>query len=287
MSLFQAIIQGIIQGLTEFLPVSSSGHLSIYQHFTGISGENSAFFSVALHVGTLLSVFIAFRKLIWDLITEFFAMVGDFFGGRKTYNNPERNMIKMLFIALLPLVSVVFLKDFYAGFAADDDIVVEGVCLMLTGVLIALGEKYSTGRKNAKNMTTKDALAVGAMQAVAPMPGLSRSGSTVAVGRILGMDKAFAISFSFILGIPAVMGAAILDIPDIISGKLSVPIDLLVVGVLVSCVFGLLAIKLVKWLMTNDKYIVFSYYTLIFGAIITVCGIYEHLTGNFIMSLFF
>lgn len=283
MTLFEAIIQGIIQGLTEFLPVSSSGHLSIYQHFTGISGESSAFFSIALHVGTLLSMFIAFRKTIGALILEFFNMIGDLFKGRYQINmNPNRKMIKMLFLAFLPMLAVVFLKDFYAAFSADDDIVVEGVCLMLTGMLIFLGEKYGNGRKTAKNMTGTDALAVGIMQAIAPMPGLSRSGSTVAVGRMRGLTKEYAITFSFILGIPAVMGAAVLEIPEVLQNGLSVDPMVLMVGVLVSCVVGLFAIGLLKWLMANDKFMLFSYYTLIAGTLITAIGAYEHITGNFV-----
>ena len=137
MSVWQAILQGIIQGLTEFLPVSSSGHLSIFQYFTGLSGESGAFFSIVLHLGTLFAVVIAFFPTIWGLIQEAFAMLGDLFRGRFSFRRvtPRRKMIFLLIVSLLPLVFVVFLKDFYDSFSTDDGIIAEGLCLTHAGHL--------------------------------------------------------------------------------------------------------------------------------------------------------
>ena len=212
MSVWQAILQGMIQGLTEFLPVSSSGHLSIFQYFTGLSGESGAFFSIVLHLGTLFAVILAFFPTIWGLICEAFAMLGDIFRGRFTFRrvSPKRKMIFLLIVSLLPLVFVVFLKDFYESFSTDDGIIVEGLCLIVTGILLTLACQCPDTGKNAAGMKYSDALAIGLAQAIAPMPGISRSGSTVAVGMMMGLGKKFAVTFSFIMGIPAVLGAVIL-----------------------------------------------------------------------------
>ena len=223
MSVWQAILQGMIQGLTEFLPVSSSGHLSIFQYFTGLSGESGAFFSIVLHLGTLFAVILAFFPTIWGLICEAFAMLGDIFRGRFTFRrvSPKRKMIFLLIVSLLPLVFVVFLKDFYESFSTDDGIIVEGLCLIVTGILLTLACQCPDTGKNAASMKYSDALAIGLAQAIAPMPGISRSGSTVAVGMMMGLGKKFAVTFSFIMGIPAVLGAVILEIPEVVENGLA------------------------------------------------------------------
>ena len=163
MSVWQAILQGMIQGLTEFLPVSSSGHLSIFQYFTGLSGESGAFFSIVLHLGTLFAVILAFFPTIWRLICEAFAMLGDIFRGRFTFRrvSPRRKMIFLLIVSLLPLFFVVFLKDFYESFSTDDGIIVEGLCLIVTGILLTLACQCPDAGKNAAGMKYSDALAIG------------------------------------------------------------------------------------------------------------------------------
>ena len=154
MSVWQAIVQGMIQGLTEFLPVSSSGHLSIFQYFTGLSGESGAFFSIVLHLGTLFAVILAFFPTIWRLICEAFAMLGDIFRGRFTFRrvSPRRKMIFLLIVSLLPLFFVVFLKDFYESFSTDDGIIVEGLCLIITGILLTLACQCPDAGKNAAGL---------------------------------------------------------------------------------------------------------------------------------------
>ena len=133
MTIFDAILQGIIQGLTEFLPVSSSGHLSLVQHFTGQGGEVGGSFSIMLHFGTLVAVMIAFWPTIRDLILEAFRMIGDLFRGKLRFktDNPRRRMIWMLLLALVPLFAVLPLKDFYSSLAEDDSIIAEGICFLL------------------------------------------------------------------------------------------------------------------------------------------------------------
>ena len=214
MTILEAVLQGIIQGLTEFLPVSSSGHLSIFQYFTGLSGEEAALFSIMLHLGTLFAVVIAFFPTIWELVLEAFSMLGDILRGRFTLRNmtPYRRMVVMLFVSLLPLVFVVVLKDFYESFSTDNDIIVEGICLIITGILLALACRCPEKGKKAATMQYGDAVAIGIAQAVAPMPGISRSGSTIATGMLMGLGKKFAVTFSFIMGIPAVLGLSLIHI---------------------------------------------------------------------------
>lgn len=286
MSVWQAILQGVIQGLTEFLPVSSSGHLSIFQYFTGLSGDSGAFFSIVLHLGTLFAVFIAFFPTIWGLIREAFAMLGDLFRGRFTLRRPapRRKMIFLLIVSLLPLVFVVFLKDFYESFSTDDGIIAEGLCLIVTGVLLSLACRCPDTGKNASSMSYTDALAVGIAQAIAPMPGISRSGSTISVGMMMGLGKKFAVTFSFIMGIPAVLGAVVLEIPDVVKNGLTLPLHIIVIGFVTSLVFGLLAIALVNRLVVSDKFRWFAYYTLTAGTIVVVLGVFELFSGHMIQQ---
>lgn len=172
MSLWDAILQGIIQGLTEFLPVSSSGHLSLYQHFTGQSGEAAGLFSILLHLGTLVAVCIAFWDTIWGMVVEFFRMIGDLLKGKFTFRttNPNRRMIFMMIVALAPLLVFFFLRDWYTSLSADNDIIVEGLCFLATAGLLYMADHLVPGKKTASNMRVRDALLVGTMQGIAPLP---------------------------------------------------------------------------------------------------------------------
>ena len=147
MSFWNAILQGIIQGLTEFLPVSSSGHLSLYQHFTGQSGEAAGLFSILLHLGTLAAVCIAFWDTIWGMIVEFFRMIGDVLKGKFTFHttDPNRRMIFMIVVALVPLLVFFFLRDWYTSLSTDNDIIVEGLCFLATAGLLYLADHGAEG----------------------------------------------------------------------------------------------------------------------------------------------
>ena len=268
MGLWDAILQGIIQGLTEFLPVSSSGHLSLYQHFTGQSGEAAGLFSILLHLGTLVAVCVAFWDTIWGMIVEFFRMIGDIFTGKFTFktDNPSRRMIFMLIVALLPLLVFFFLRDWYTSLASDNDILVEGICFLATAGLLYLADHLTPGRKDASNMRVRDALLVGTMQGIAPLPGLSRSGSTISSGIFAGLNREFAVSFSFILGIPAVLGANIFEVKDALEAGAQMELLPMLVGMIVAAVVGFLAIKLVRWHAPSGHFNVFNGYTHIFGS---------------------
>lgn len=172
MSLWDAILQGIIQGLTEFLPVSSSGHLSLYQHFTGQSGEAAGLIfhpAASGHAGGGLHCFLGYHL---GMIVEFFRMIGDIFKGKFTFRttDPNRRMIFMIVVALLPLLVFFFLRDWYTSLATDDDILVEGLCFLGTAGLLYMADHLVPGKKTASNMRVRDALLVGTMQGIAPLP---------------------------------------------------------------------------------------------------------------------
>ena len=308
MDIFSAVIQGIIQGLTEFLPVSSSGHLTITQHIFGMQ-EDNLFFSVMLHIGTLAAVVGVYVKLIGGLLGEFGRMIKDIFTGKFKWSemNPKRNMVVMLIIGLLPLFLLFLpipgtdmkLKDLGDQFAKSGYFIVVGLSLMTTSLLLFVGDRMNrrtTLRYKEKGILTKkgagrkrynvvDALTVGVTQCCAALfPGVSRSGSTLAASELRGMNKQAALDYSFILGTPAIVAAAILEGKDALfpdDGK-AVTIDYLpvMVGMIVAAVVGFFAIKLFKWLLKTDRMYIFILYTAVVGIIVTVISIIELSTGT-------
>ena len=282
MNIFEAIMQGIIQGLTEFLPVSSSGHLSLYQHFTGNSGEGALLFSAVLHLGTLVAVFTAFRKTIWELIKELGFMIKDIFTGKFKWKemNPPRRAIIMMIISLLMLIPFYIFKDFFEGVSEDSDIIVEGICFLYTATILFFSDRCVKGNKKFGDITVKNAVTVGAFQGVALLPGVSRSGSTISGGLFCGFERETAVQYSFILGIPAISGGCLLQVKDAVDQK-AMDIEPLnfAVGFIVSAIVGICAIKMVNWLVKSDKFKIFAVYTLILGVVVIGIGIFEHAVG--------
>lgn len=301
MSIIESIIQGIVQGLTEFLPVSSSGHLAITQHILGAGEEADLFFNVMLHVGTLVAVIAFYHKLIWSLIKEFFSLVKDIFTGKFKWStmNYERNLIMMLIIGLLPLfllfipipgteMNLKDLADLTSGFPV---LIVTAISLLLTSVLLTIGILCS--RKEAKkgkhlddklkeSYTPLDALLVGLMQVTAAiLPGLSRSGSTLSVGQMRGINKQKALDFSFILGIPSIIAAALLESVEAIKSPQGITVDIWVIiaGMVTSAVVGYFAIVIFKWFVKSDKMSIFVAYTAIVGIAFIIISIIEMNTG--------
>lgn len=274
------IIQGIIQGLTEFLPVSSSGHLSLAQHFMNI-GDESLIISIVLHLGTLAAVFAAFWGTIWGMIKEFFLTIRDIFTGKFSWRNmnDNRRMMFMVIIATLVLVPVYFFKDFFTSVEGDGDIIFEGCAFVFTAILLFLSDACVKGYKTGKDMTVKDAITVGLFQCVALFPGVSRSGSTVTAGLFCGLTRETAVTYSFILGIPAILGGSVLEIKDAVSSGVQLDIVPLLIGFLTAAIVGFLSIKLVKLIIKHDKFKIFGIYTLILGLLCVGYGIFEAATG--------
>ncbi len=304
MTIFDAIIQGIVQGLTEFLPVSSSGHLSITQHILGTT-ENNLFFNVMLHVGTLVAVVAFYHKLFLSLIKEFFVLVKDVFTGKFKWSkmNYERNLIMMLIIGLLPLFFLFLpipgtdmkIKDLADVFTADSYLIVTAICLIITSILLSIGiycnkrniengkkQKHSKDTHGKESFTVLDAVAVGCMQFVAAIfPGISRSGSTLSVGEMRGINKQKALDYTFVLGTPAIIAAALLEGVDALTSPEGISINPIVVitGMVVSAVVGYLAIVIFKWFLKTDKMFIFVIYTAIVGVIFLVISCIELNTG--------
>ncbi len=285
--IINTIILAIVQGFTEFLPVSSSGHLSLFQHFLNSESETKLLVSVVLHLGTLLAIFIAFRKTVLKLIIEFFAMIKDIFTGKfkwKTMNG-ERRMIVMIIISILPLFIFYIFEDVFGGIANDASILVEGIAFLYTGTILLLTTKTMKENKTEKDLTVKDALTVGFFQGIALTPGVSRSGSTIASGLFCGMKRETAIEYSFILGIPVILAGALVEILSFSSSEATIEILPLIIGFFVSAISGLFAIFLVKWLLKSNKFRLFGYYTLALGVIVITIAIIEHVNGQNIVSL--
>lgn len=308
MSIFHAIIQGIVQGLTEFLPVSSSGHLAITQHILGESGDGNLFFNVMLHVGTLVAVVAFYYKLIWSIIKEFFVMLKDIFTGKFKWKNMnyERNLIMMLIIGLLPLF-LLFLpipgtnlkvKDLADIFSESPILIVTAVSLLVTSILLGMGiffnrRNCSKERKHLanadksdvngrENYTALDAVCVGLMQfAAAIFPGLSRSGSTLAVGEMRGINKQKALDYTFVLGVPSILAAALLEGIDAIKSPAGLNIELgaVIAGMVVSAIVGYLAIWIFKWFLKSDKMMIFVIYTAVVGLAFLIISIIEMNAG--------
>ncbi len=270
MTIVDGILQGIIQGLTEFLPVSSSGHLALYQHFSRTSGEGALSFSLLLHLGTLLAVCIVFYKDIISLFKELFGTIKDIFTGKFNVKNatPERKLLYLLVIATLPLFAFVPFMGVIEGFAEDSNIFVEGICFLITACLLFFASKERKGEIDSAKATYKSAVVVGLAQVLALFPGVSRSGSTMSGGLLNGYKKSYAVKFSFLMGIPAILGGAILDAVDMVGQE--VPFDTLpaIVGFLTALVVGIASIKLLQYVLKSDKLVIFAYYTLALGVIV-------------------
>lgn len=308
MSIFDAIIQGVVQGLTEFLPVSSSGHLAITQHILGTSGDGNLFFNVMLHVGTLVAVIAFYYKLIWSLIKEFFSMIKDIFTGKFKWSkmNYERNLIMMLIIGLLPLFLLFIpipgtemkIKDLAEVLSGSPILLVTAISLLVTSALLTIGiicnrRNSSKGGNHLKGVgkansngresyTILDAGCVGLMQvAAAVFPGLSRSGSTLAVGEMRGINKQKALDYTFVLGVPSIVAAALLEGIDAVKSPegINVEVSAIIAGVIASAVVGYLAIVIFKWFLKSDKMSIFVIYTAIVGIAFIVISIIEMNTG--------
>ena len=305
MTVFEAIIQGIIQGATEFLPVSSSGHLSISKHLFGIELPG-ILFDIMLHLGTLVAVVFVYRKLIWRLLKEFGSLCVDVVHGRFKWSemNHDRRLIFMLIIGLLPLFLLfapipgtgMQLKDLSDQLGSDSSMLAEGLALLATSALLFLGIRADRlthkktiqdrqGRRvqnpGRKKLHTVDAIVIGFTQCVAAVfPGLSRSGSTLSVGLLRGINQQTALDYSFVLGIPAIAAAAVVSLKDLGSDGAAIGAAPLIAGVITAAIVGFLAIKLLKWIVTTNKLTIFAYYTLIAGTLVTVLGIIEHILNK-------
>ena len=272
MSIWFAALQGLVQGLTEFLPVSSSGHLVLVQALFGSGVEtNYMLFNVLLHFGTLLSVVVAFWKDIKELFVEFFGWIRD---GFRINGHPYRRFIVMLLITLIPMFLILPIESrLEAAFSSP---LLVGLLLLVTAALLFLSEKAPKKHKTEQNASWLDALIVGIGQMFAVLPGLSRSGTTICTGLFCGFSREFAVRFAFIMSLPVVLGANILELVDVIREPAlmgDASIACYAVGILVSMVSGLAAIRLVKFITKRGNFRPFVVYCTLVGTVAVVASL--------------
>lgn len=275
MTFLSSFLLGLVQGIAEFLPISSSGHLAIAQNLLGMSdaGTVPEFFDVLLHLGTLVAVFVAYWADIKDMVLEFFRGAGDLIH-HSTPNPvpPARRLILFIILGTLPLFVVLPVKD--AVQSLSNSMVFIGAALIVTGVLLFVSDRVKKGRKNERTATWLDVLIVGLGQAIATMPGISRSGMTITTGCFVGFERKFAVRFSFLLSIPAVLGANILSLADAAKAGINwaeVPVYL--VGVVTAAVVGYLCIRLLRFIADRGKFGAFAYYCWAVGVLTLVLNV--------------
>ena len=269
MDIFQAIIIGLVQGLTEFLPVSSSAHLIFAQQALGVADVGLAF-DVLLHVGTLVAVIAYFFNDIVNMIKGFLLSLvdlkeGNFIGEIK--KDPYKKLSWLTILATIPVgvVGILFndiIEEMFTG------LTIPAFLLLITGCLLYVSQRMNNGRIDVRNLTIKEALFMGCGQALAILPGLSRSGTTIAAGLFAGLDKEFAAKFSFILSIPAILGAAVFQLKDLSGG--SVEIGACIAGFIVAVISGYLAISVLLKVVREKSLDIFAYYCWIVGIIVLV-----------------
>ncbi len=262
MTYLTAFLLGLVQGVAEFLPISSSGHLAIAQNLLGLEDAGSVpeFFDVLLHLGTLIAVFAAYWTDICEMVVEFFRGIGDLVH-RSTPSPvpPARRLILLIIVGTLPLFAVLPIRKHVQGLT--DNMVFVGAALIVTGILLFLCDRVRKGRKTERSATWLDALLVGVGQAVATLPGVSRSGMTITAGCFVGYERRFAVRFSFLLSIPAVLGANILSIGDAVQAGINgAEVPMYLVGVVTAAVTGYLCIRLLKYVADKGRFGAFAYY---------------------------
>ena len=274
MTYFSSFLMGLVQGLAEFLPISSSGHLAIAQNLLGMETEVPVFFDVLLHLGTLLAVFVAYWKDICEIVVEFFRGIRDI-AHHTTPKQvpPARRMILLIIVATLPLVAVLPIHEKVQ--ALGDNMVFVGAALVVTGFLLFACDLVRKGRKTAKNATLIDALVVGVGQAIATMPGISRSGMTITAGCFCGYERSFAVRFSFLMSIPAILGANVLSLVDAFKdGIIWAEVPMYMVGVITAAVVGYACIRLLRLIAEKGRFGAFSYYCWAVGLLtLLLCAI--------------
>ena len=263
-----SVLMGVLQGVAEFLPISSSGHLALFQHFFGVENyeETQMFFTVLLHLGTLISVCVYYWRDVIDMIREFFLGIRDLTvrRGGGAPPPPTRRLVMMIIVATLPLFAILPVKGLVED--AMSNVTFVSVALLATGSILFFSDRMARGRKNARNATVADALLVGCAQAVGTLPGISRSGITISAGLLRGFDRTFAVRFSFLMSLPAVLGANILSLKDALEAGVDLEmLPIYLVGMVVSGVVGYFAIRLVNLLADKGKFGNFAYYCWVVG----------------------
>ena len=275
MEILKAALYGIIQGPTEFLPVSSSGHLAIFKNIFGLDFDDAILFTLILHLGSLVAVFIIYFKDIKNLIVSFFTLIIKIFTGNFRYHrmtSGERFVILVL-VATIPLIIGALIDKQIE--ALSDYTKIIGVFLIINAVVLFLSDRIPEGNITEKTATPKNALFVGLCQIIAVAPGISRSGATITGGLLNGFDRKFAVKFSFIMSIPAILGASVFKLADFASSDAEVTglmFAQCVFGFIFAFVSGIIAIVFVNIIARNKNFTYFAIYCFIAGLIALIFG---------------
>lgn len=260
MNLIQAIILGIVQGITEFLPISSSGHLVLMQKLFGIT-EPTLIFDTFVHLGTLLAVFAVFKDDIISIIKK-----------------PFQKLTWLLIVGTIPtaIIGILFKDIFEQMFRSGSTL---GFEFLITGFILLLSASMKSGRKGLKTTSYLDAVFIGVMQGAAIMPAVSRSGLTISGALFRNLDREFAAKFSFLLSIPAILGAAVFQVKDIVEvgGGNGISNGALVAGSLAAALAGYVSIKYMMQILKNGKMKYFAYYVFAIGALVIVDQFITHI----------
>ena len=272
MTYLQAVILGLVQGLAEFLPISSSGHLALLENFFDIKEDNMLFFTVLLHFGTLIAVFVVFWKDIWELLQELVLTIKDLIGrkGLRLNERPVRKLGVMIIVSCIPTAIIGFVfGDLFESFYSKP--IVIAIMLIVTALLLIVAETWGGGNRNIENLNYRNSIFIGIVQGLAIIPGISRSGSTLFASLLCKLDRDFAVKFVFLISIPTILGSLILELPDgIKEGLHGEPVGPVIVGVLVAFLSGFFAVKVMLKVVSNKKLKYFSYYLFAVAAAVII-----------------
>ena len=276
MSILDAIILGLVQGVAEFLPISSSGHLAILHNLFNMSdlGSNHMFFDVLLHFGTLIAICFMYWGDIKAMFTQTADMLSgrtvDYYGRRRRF--PEARLFMLIIVATLPLVLILPVHKYVE--ALSNSTVYVGIALVLTGCMLLVADKMAKGTKTEKNMLFTDALIIGLCQCVATLPGLSRSGTTITAGIATGHDRSYAVKFSLLMSIPAVLGATLLELIDVFKTDIDPSlIPAYLFGMIAAMISGVLSIGLLRMIARKTRFGGFSYYCWVVGVLTIILSL--------------
>lgn len=290
MTIVQAILLGIVQGLTEFLPVSSSGHLALMKNILHVNTDTGILFDILLHVATLVAICVVMHKDVLKIIFEFIGIARDavlnsitFFknlgnkGEKDEYiqlaSSSYRKFTILLIISTIPTAILGYLlKDIIE--TVEGELLVPGICLIITGVITLISDYLSEGSKRPKDAKYGDAFSVGVAQGIATLPGLSRSGTTITACLLCGFERRFAVKYSFIMSIPAILGALVLKLSDISSETITGgDVGCYIVGMIVAAIVGFFALKLTIAFVQRKSFKYFAFYCLGIGAVSVIAYI--------------
>ena len=290
MNILQSVFLGLVQGITEFFPVSSSGHLAICEQIFHIDTGGSMLFDVLLHLATLFVVIFYFRKEVWKMILTFFSILGDLFYNfkarffskdkeeivlRRIVTNNYRKFVLLVLLSTIPTGIIGVLVEKLINDASASLLAV-GIFLLITACLLFLSDRVTDNTKIPKDVTWREGIIIGIAQGFAVLPGLSRSGTTISTGLFLGFDRTFAVKYSFILSIPAILGATLLEIGkaggEVVSAGL---VGVYIAGMAAAAIAGYFSIRFLMKVVSQKKLKGFAIYCCIAGALAII--------GNFVL----